>query len=191
LSARRDAGLLRGFGPIAEADARLLILGSMPGGASLAAGHYYAHPRNAFWDVIEAVWGVPRSLPYEARIRAVRDRGIAIWDVVARCHRATSLDADIKHGSVVANDFARFFGQHRHIRHVAFNGAAAEALFRRHVQPVLPQPLQQLACVRMPSTSPAHASLSIEGKIRAWKSLRRYSDPAGHRRGPSPTGPAL
>lgn len=179
MSARRDAGLLRGFGPIAETDARLLILGSMPGGASLAAGQYYAHPRNAFWNVIEAVWGVPRSLPYEARIRAVRDRGIAIWDVVARCHRATSLDADIEHGSVVANDFAGFLAGHRGIRQIAFNGAGAEALYRRHVLPMLPQPLQQIARTRMPSTSPAHASLALEAKIRAWEALRRYADPAG------------
>jgi len=180
LSARRDAVLLRGFGPIAGADARLLILGSMPGGTSLAAGQYYAHPRNAFWAVIEAVWGVPRCLPYEARIRAVRAQGIAVWDVVAQCRRPTSLDADIDTASVVVNDFARFLGRHGHIRQIAFNGAGAQALYRRHVQPVLPHSLQQIAHLRMPSTSPAHASLTLEAKISAWSSLRRYTDPAGH-----------
>jgi double-stranded uracil-DNA glycosylase len=179
LSARRGA-VLRGFAPLAQPDARLLILGSMPGAASLAAAQYYAHPRNAFWSVIEAVWGVPRSLPYAERALAAGAQGIAVWDVVARCRRRTSLDADIEAGSVVANDFAGFFGLHRHLRLIAFNGASAEALYRRHVLPVLPQALQQLACMRMPSTSPAHAGLALEAKIRAWESLRRYTDPPGH-----------
>lgn len=172
--------LLEGFPPIARADARLLILGSMPGGASLAAQQYYAHPRNAFWTVIESVWGIPRSLPYAVRTRAVREQGIAIWDVVARCRRPSSLDADIEATSVVANDFARFLRRHGHVRQIAFNGAGAEALYRRHVLPVLPQSMQQIARIRMPSTSPAHASLALDAKLRAWKSLRRYTDPAGH-----------
>jgi len=181
LSAQHGAEL-QGFAPIAQPDARLLVLGSMPGGASLAAAQYYAHPRNAFWAVMEAVWGVPRSLPYAERARAVHTQGIAIWDVVARCRRRTSLDADIESGSVVANDFATFLGEHRHIRHIAFNGAGAEALYRRHVLPVLPQALQQLACTRLPSTSPAHAGLALQAKIRAWESLRCYTDPASHGR---------
>jgi double-stranded uracil-DNA glycosylase len=182
LSRPRSAALLEGFAPIAREDARLLILGSMPGAASLAAKQYYAHPRNAFWAVIEAVWAVPRSLPYAARADGVRAQGIAIWDVAAQCRRPTSLDADIETASVVVNDFARFLGRHAHIRQIAFNGAGAEALYRRHVLPVLPQALQQIACLRMPSTSPAHATLTPEAKISAWASLRRCTDPAGHRR---------
>ena len=180
MSARRGAALLEGFAPIAGTDARLLILGSMPGAASLAATHYYAHPRNAFWAVIEAVWDVPRSLPYDARTRAMKAQGIALWDVVAKCRRLTSLDADIDAASVVVNDFARFLGGHRRIRQIAFNGAGAETLYRRHVLPGLPQSLQQIARLRMPSTSPAHASLTLEAKIGAWKALRRYTDPTGH-----------
>jgi hypoxanthine-DNA glycosylase len=176
----RSAAHLEGFAPIARTDARLLILGSMPGAASLAAGQYYAHPRNAFWPVVEKVWGIPRSLSYAARTRALRGAGIAVWDVLKRCRRHTSLDADIDAASVVVNDFERFLRRHRDIRQIAFNGAGADALYRRHVIPALPQLLQQLPRLRLPSTSPAHASLKLEGKIAAWKSLRRYTNPASH-----------
>ncbi|HMA12819.1 MAG TPA: DNA-deoxyinosine glycosylase [Steroidobacteraceae bacterium] len=177
---KRRAATLRGFAPIARADARLLILGSMPGGASLAARQYYAHPRNAFWPVIEAVWGIPRSLPYVERVREVSAQGIAIWDVLQRCRRHTSLDADIDAASVVVNDFARFLRRHAHLRQIVFNGGSAEVLYRRHVLPALPQSLQQIPRLRMPSTSPAHASLRLAAKVDAWGSLRRYTDPARH-----------
>ena len=176
----RGTTILEGFAPIARADARVLILGSMPGAASLAAGEYYAHPRNAFWSIIEAVWDIPRSLPYAERARSVQARGLAIWDVVARCRRPTSLDADIDRASVVVNDFAGFLGRHPGIRQIAFNGAGAEALFRRHAWPSLPETLQQLPRLRLPSTSPAHASLALEAKVDAWRALRRYTDPACH-----------
>ena len=174
------AATLQSFAPIARLDARLLILGSMPGAASLQANQYYAHPRNAFWPIIEAAWGVPRSLPYARRLREVRARGIAVWDVLAQCRRASSLDADIDASSVVVNDFARFLRRHRHIRLIVFNGSGAEALYRRHVLPVLPQALQQIPRLRLPSTSPAHASLTLEAKISPWRTLRRNTDPAGH-----------
>jgi hypoxanthine-DNA glycosylase len=174
------AATLQGFAPIARLDARLLILGSMPGAASLAANQYYAHPRNAFWPIIEATWGIPRSLPYGARVREVRSRGIAIWDVLAQCRRPSSLDADIDASSVVVNDFARFLRRHGGIGQIAFNGGGAESLYRRRVLPALPQPLQQIPCLRLPSTSPAHASLTLEAKIDAWRTLRRYTDPARH-----------
>jgi hypoxanthine-DNA glycosylase len=174
------AATLKSFAPIARLDARLLILGSMPGAASLQASRYYAHPRNAFWPVMEATWGIAQSLPYSARLRELRSRGIAIWDVLAQCRRASSLDADIDASSVVVNDFARFLGRHRHIDQIVFNGSSAEALYRRHVLPLLPQALQQIPRLRLPSTSPAHASLALEAKIDAWRTLRRHTDPAGH-----------
>lgn len=168
-------GLLKAFAPIARRDARLLILGSMPGAASLAAAQYYAHPRNGFWPIVEAVWEIPRTLSYAARARALRAHGIALWDVLEQCRRATSLDADIVAGSVVPNDFARFLRGHRHIRQIAFNGGGAEALFLRHVLPALPMTLQQLPRLRLPSTSPAHASLGLQAKIEAWQVLRQFT----------------
>jgi double-stranded uracil-DNA glycosylase len=168
--------VLTGFAPIGRADARLLILGSMPGAASLAAQQYYAHPRNAFWPIVQALWDIPSALPYDARARALGARGIALWDVLAECRRRTSLDADIEASSVVVNDFADFLGRHDRIELVAFNGAGAEALYRRHVLPVLPRELQRLERIRLPSTSPAHASRSLETKVEAWRRLQPFAD---------------
>lgn len=144
----------------------------MPGGASLAANQYYAHPRNAFWPVLEAVWGIPASLSYKPRVRAVRDARIAIWDVLATCRRASSLDADIEHGSIVVNDFANFFRRHPLIGLIAFNGSTAQTLYRRHVIPELPEELRAMPALRMPSTSPAHAALSLHSKVQRWQELR-------------------
>jgi hypoxanthine-DNA glycosylase len=173
MAARRKPAVLKGFAPIGDSRATLLILGSMPGGASLAAHQYYAHPRNAFWPMLEAVWGIPAALDYAARVRAVTEARIAIWDVLARCERASSLDADIEHGSIVVNDFAGYFRRHPQIRLIAFNGSTAQLLYRRHVMPALPGGLQQLPALRMPSTSPAHAALSLRRKVQRWQELRR------------------
>lgn len=147
----------------------------MPGKASLQAGQYYAHPRNRFWPVLEAVWNIPATADYAARVRATRLAGIAVWDVLASCQRRTSLDSDIDRESMVFNDFAGFFREHAAIRAIAFNGGTAEQLFRRHVLPGLAPQLQQLPMLRMPSTSPAHAGLSLAGKCRAWSALAAFA----------------
>jgi len=169
---RRAIGAaLHGFAPIADARARLLILGSMPGIASLAAGQYYAHPRNGFWPVMESIVGIPASASYAVRVRAVKQAGIAVWDVLASCERRSSLDSDIDPRSVVVNDFAGFFRTHRAIRAIAFNGGTAAQLFRRHVLPGLAAPLRELPMMQLPSTSPAHARLSLADKRRAWAAL--------------------
>jgi hypoxanthine-DNA glycosylase len=173
-AARPRAAKLRGFPPIADPSARLLILGSMPGAASLAASEYYAHPRNGFWPMMEAVWGIPRALEYAARVQAVRAAGIAVWDVLASCHRSGSLDADIDAGSVVVNDFAAFFRGHPHLTLIAFNGGTARTLYRRHVLPALTAPLREIPSLQMPSTSPAHATVPLQRKLQQWRSLRRH-----------------
>ena len=173
MATRRTPGSLQGFRPIADRQARLLILGPMPGAASLAAGQYYAHPRNAFWPLLESVWGISAALSYAARTRAVRAAGIAIWDVLATCRRSSSLDADIEQASIIANDFAGFFRRHPHIQLIGFNGGTAQALYRRHVLPTLPDSLQGIPTARLPSTSPAHAALSPQRKAQHWRKLRR------------------
>jgi hypoxanthine-DNA glycosylase len=154
------------FTPVAGADATILILGSMPGAASLAAQRYYAHPANAFWPILGAVLGFDPHSEYPLRLAALRDHGIALWDVLQHCEREGSLDSAIRPGSERANDFARFFVAHRDIRRVLFNGAKAEQSFRRHVAAAL---WQNLELVRLPSTSPAHAGLDRGEKLAAWR----------------------
>lgn len=157
------------FAPVADARARVLILGSMPGRASLRAGQYYAHPHNAFWRIVGELAGAGRELPYDQRLRALRASGIALWDVLASCARPSSLDADIEHGSLVANDFAAFFARHPRIARVYFNGTKAEECYRRRVLPALGQ--DGMAYQRLPSTSPANASIPYARKLAAWRTI--------------------
>ncbi len=158
---------VRSFAPIGDVDATVLILGSMPGTASLAAAQYYAHPRNAFWSIMAALYSFDPHLPYAERIAALRRARIAVWDVIATCTRRGSLDTDIAAADLEPNDFVSFFAVHPRILQVCFNGAKAESCFRRLVAANLPT--TPLRYTRLPSTSPAHASLSTANKIRAWR----------------------
>ena len=157
------------FSPYARADALVLILGSIPGKASLEAEEYYANPRNAFWPVMEALFGISRHLPYEERLAALARRRVALWDVLASCVRPGSLDSDIVEDTVVPNDLPSFLRSHPMITAVFFNGAKAEQAWRRHIAPALPQ--AGLRLVRLPSTSPANARLGLEEKIEAWRTV--------------------
>lgn len=160
---------VQSFGHLSKPGARVLVLGSMPGTASLEANQYYAHPRNAFWSIIEVLFGIERSLPYETRCRRLVACGVALWDVLETCHRPGSLDANIDASSVVVNDFAGFFVDHGSIEKICFNGAAAEKLFLRHALPTLPETAAALHRIRLPSTSPAHAAITLAQKTEAWK----------------------
>ncbi len=160
---------IQSFPPIAKPSATKLILGTMPGQASLAANEYYAFAHNAFWPIIEAIYGIARSLPYTERIAQVQSQGIAIWDVLQACERKSSLDSDIIASSIVVNDFPKFFHKHSCIQHVFFNGGAAEALFRRFVLSVHEDKLKHLVFHRLPSTSPANARMKLFAKIATWR----------------------
>ncbi len=164
------APVVRSFAPVAAPDARVLILGSMPGVASLSAGQYYAHPRNAFWPIMGALLGFAADAPYAARLQALTRSGIALWDVLAACVRPGSLDAAIDPASAVPNDFAGFLAQHPRVTAVFFNGSAAADCFRREVQPKL-DPARALTLVRLPSTSPAHAAQSFATKCAQWRAV--------------------
>jgi len=159
--------LSRSFAPIADERSRVLVLGSMPGRESLRAGQYYAHRRNAFWPIMGELLGFDAKLPYEARVRALRSAGVALWDVLHSCRRAGSLDSSIEAASETANDFRAFFRAHPAIRAVFFNGAKAESAFRRHVGPALAG--LELRYRRLPSTSPAHAGMPLRKKMQAWR----------------------
>lgn len=155
------------FPPLADHHARVLILGSMPGIASLQAGQYYAHPRNAFWPIMARLLGFDVAIPYPEKVATLKSAGIALWDVLQSCQRSGSLDAAIEPASIVANDLPAFLQAHPGIERLYFNGATAETCFRRHVVRTLPAgaPSGQ----RLPSTSPAHAALSFDQKLAAWR----------------------
>lgn len=167
---------VRSFPPIENSRARSLILGSMPGGASLAAGRYYAHPQNLFWRILLDLLGAKPDLSYAARIRLLKANGIALWDVLESCVREGSLDSSIEEETIVVNDFASFYRSHPRIRRVFFNGAKAEASYRRYVAPSVEAAGAKREYLRLPSTSPAHASLSFAQKRKAWGAvLDEYS----------------
>ena len=159
---------VQSFTPIADARARVLILGSMPGKASLTAGQYYAHPQNLFWRILGEVTGAAPSSSYAARSRALKSSGIALWDVLESCTREGSLDSDIDDTTIRANDFASFYRLHPRIAHVFFNGAKAEACYRKYVLPLLEDVPAPPSYHRLPSTSPANASMSRAHKHREW-----------------------
>lgn len=160
---------IQSFPPIAGKQARILILGSIPGKASLEAGEYYAHPRNQFWTIMAELLGCGPLPDYPSKTQALLDANIALWDVMQSCYRPGSLDAAIDKSSVVANDFKGFLASHPQIRHIFFNGATAEQAFRRLVLPDLLKP--DLHLQRLPSTSPAHAALNFQQKLSCWNIL--------------------
>jgi double-stranded uracil-DNA glycosylase len=161
--------VLTGLPPSYADNARVLVLGSMPGGRSLEAQAYYAHPRNAFWLIMGRLFDFAPSLPYSQRLARLRQNGVALWDVIGHCRRCGSLDQKVEPDSIVVNDFERLFRACPRIRLVAFNGRLAEQSFMRYVLPELPARLASIASVRLPSTSPAHASMSFEDKLAAWR----------------------
>lgn len=146
----------------------MLILGSMPGVASLAAGQYYAHPRNAFWPIMGAILGFDPTLAYPNRTQALRDAGIALWDVLRTCERRGSADAAIRDATLEPNEFGDFLRRHRQIDTICFNGAKAAQCFRRRVLPRLGPTAFRL--LQLPSTSPAHAGMPFACKLEAWRS---------------------
>lgn len=160
---------LQSFPPIADARATRLILGSMPGAASLTAHQYYAHPHNAFWRIMATLTGSAADAAYLERVRALQDAKLAVWDVLQSCERPGSLDASIRRDTEVANDFVAFFAQHPNVTQVFFNGGAAQASFKRHCNALLTD--SRLSFQRLPSTSPAHASLRFEQKLAAWRAV--------------------
>ncbi|MNS42634.1 Uracil DNA glycosylase superfamily protein [compost metagenome] len=153
--------------PIADDRTCVLILGSLPGDASLKAAQYYAHPRNAFWPLIGGLLGeaLP-ALPYEARLERLKARGVGLWDVIASAERSGSLDAAIR--SPEAADLHGLASGLPHLRAVAFNGGLAAKLGRRILAD-----LDDVALIDLPSSSPAHAR-PLEEKRQAWSALSPF-----------------
>ena len=158
--------LLTGLPPLLGPAPRVLVLGSMPGAASLAARAYYAHPRNAFWAIAGETLGFDPAAPYEARTGALVAAGIALWDVIGACRRRGSLDAAIDPASIRINPIGELIASEATIARVLTNGSLAARLFARHVVAALPRAVEMRA---MPSTSPANASWSFERKRQLWQ----------------------
>jgi hypoxanthine-DNA glycosylase len=163
----------RGFSPIADANARVLVLGTLPGQVSLKLQQYYAQPRNVFWRIMGRLFGAHPELPYAERTRRLAEHGIALWDVCARAHRPGSLDSAIHSSSVTPNGFEAFLAEHPRIDLICFNGSKAADLYRRAVLPSLSSRSQGIRCEVLPSTSPAHAAMPFEEKLVRWSIISR------------------
>ena len=157
------------FSALYRNDSRILILGSLPGKRSIAEQQYYAHPRNAFWSILELVTGVSADEAYSVRVDAALDAQIALWDMVAQAVRSGSLDSDIRKETVLFNPIDELLLTLPRIEKVILNGGEAARLFKRAGFDKFCQ-AQNIEWVQLPSTSPAHASLSLEGKRERWLS---------------------
>jgi hypoxanthine-DNA glycosylase len=155
--------LLQGLAPVIAPNTRLLVLGSFPGVASLQAQQYYGHPRNHFWALLGAIWGIDlKTLPYEQRLAGMRSRRVGLWDVYAACRRVGSLDSAIREAEF--NDLAALQLRAPQLRVIAHNGGESARGMRHTAALGLP-------VHRLPSSSPANASWSFERKLAAWRTV--------------------
>lgn len=155
--------VLAGLAPVLDADTRVLVLGSFPGAASLAAAQYYAHPRNQLWPILAALTGEDlAALPYAQRLTRLLAHRFGLWDVLGACQRSGSLDSAIR--APAANDFARLRQLSPQLETVGFNGQAAGKFAPQFAQ-------AGYRTLVLPSTSPAHASMTFEQKLGMWRAL--------------------
>ncbi len=133
-------------------------------------GKAVCSPRNLFWPILGKLLGTETAQPYDQRIEALKHARIALWDVLKSCVREGSLDSNIENDSLEPKNFSSFFLQHPEITHVFFNGAKAEACYRKHVSSKFN--LRPLQYQRLPSTSPANAAIAYENKLQAWQAIQ-------------------
>ena len=161
------------FKPVIGTQPRVLILGSMPGVKSLQQQQYYAHPRNSFWPILGELFSIEWSQNYRQKINQVSRLPVILWDVLSSCQREGSLDSDIQHDQLQANDIAKLLREYPTVELIAFNGATAEKLFRKLVLAELDHP-EMYTLQRLPSTSPAHASKSRQQKLQEWSVVQDF-----------------
>lgn len=177
--------IVQSFKPIIGLEPKVLILGSMPGIASLTEHQYYAHPRNAFWPIMAQLLCVEWSPIYSQRVKQLGHFPLILWDVLKACKRKGSLDSAIMTEGLVANDIASLLSLHQGISCIAFNGGAADKMFKQQVTPTIEQ-IDRFDLLRMPSTSPAHASLNFEQKLDQWRRITDYFKIPDHKNLDSP-----
>jgi hypoxanthine-DNA glycosylase len=154
---------LTGLAPVIAPDTRILILGSFPGAASLAAQQYYAHPRNQFWKLVGALIGEELySLPYADRLPRLLAHRFGLWDVLAACERQGSLDSAIR--KPAANDFERLHRLCPELETVGFNGQTSGKFAPQFAE-------HGYRTVVLPSSSPAHMAMSFEQKLDVWRRM--------------------
>lgn len=146
----------------------------MPSIKSLQEQQYYAHPRNSFWPILTTLLAGKTDLDYEQRKSLLLENRIALWDVLNTCQRKGSLDSSIRNETTIVNDFNTFFKDYSGIEAVYFNGALAQQEYRKQVLPKLDKKFASIEQQRLPSTSPAMASLTREQKLRQWKTILKY-----------------
>ncbi|MBQ9336330.1 MAG: DNA-deoxyinosine glycosylase [Lentisphaeria bacterium] len=159
---------LHSFAPSATPDARVLILGSMPGGESLRRQQYYAHPRNAFWPIMGSLFGFSAGLPYEKRLEYLKKHHVALWDSLAGCERDGSLDSNIR--APEPNDIPALLRRCPAIRAIFCNGTASFRFLKKYHPELFGRP--GLEIIQLPSTSPAAAVLSFEEKLARWQIVK-------------------
>ena len=152
-----------GLAPVTGSRPRILILGSFPSQQSLRYSRYYGNPKNQFWRIMEALFGIDAGRSYEERIEEVTTKDLALWDVVGSCSRPGSADARIT--NPVFNDIAGFAAAHPTLHLIALNGSTAGRFYAR-IAPGITIP-----SLVLPSTSPANAAMTVEEKILRWSEL--------------------
>ncbi len=148
------------FNPIINHNTRILFLGSFPSIASFEQAFYYAHPRNAFWPIIESIFGVTLE-SNEAKRAFCLERGIGLWDMIGSCERSNSSDTNLK--NCIPNDFEKLLREYPNIRALGFTGKKSYDLFQKHFKDLT------VERVLLPSTSPAHAAMKKEEKEKIYK----------------------
>ncbi|WP_428242270.1 DNA-deoxyinosine glycosylase [Gynuella sp.] len=161
--------LKRSFSPVIEENSEVLVLGSMPGEASLRQQQYYGHPQNLFWEILLECEGYEaNTLDYADKLALLKNKKVALWDVLEYCERPGSLDSSIVTETEQANDLITLLRQYRNIRKICFNGKKSYQSFHRHVLRDNTDFFQTYKLVTLPSTSPANASIPRTVKYQQW-----------------------
>lgn len=164
--------MLTSFAPVVDKTCKVLVLGSMPGSRSLAAYEYYAHPQNAFWRIMEAVFKINIDLTYNEKLKQLLNNRVALWDVIYSCKREGSLDNAIEKETLVSNDLSSFLLKYRKIEYIFCNGNLAYMLFKKHVWTNLDKCLA-IEIFKLPSSSPANARLKFHEKVNSWRIIEK------------------
>ena len=161
---------IQSFPSISDSNAKILILGTIPGAQSLALSEYYGNRRNHFWQLLFTIFNEPYCTDYQAKKNVILKNHIALWDVLQACEREGSLDSAIL--KEIPNDFKDFLKAHPHITHIFFNGQQAAKFFKKYATIE-----NHYTLVTLPSTSPANAGFSFERKLVAWEKLVGLTQP--------------